>query len=107
MAVIEDYSPIYRGDTGSPLIPQFSYKDGSAVNLTGATITMKMEDSGGNVKTALGIWTIDDAINGLAHYNYASTDVDEVGMWTLFITVTIGGKPVHADERLLEIIQAP
>ena len=68
---------------------------------------MKMEDSGGNVKTASGIWTIDDTANGLAHYNYASTDVDEAGMWTLFITITIGGNPVHADERLLEILQAP
>jgi hypothetical protein len=107
MAVIEDYSPIYAGDTASPLVAQFSYKDGSAVNLTGATISMKMEDSAGNEKAASGTWTIDDVTGGNAHYNYANADVNEVGMWTLFITITIGGKPEHADERLLEIKHAP
>jgi hypothetical protein len=107
MAIINDFTPIWVGDTGAPFIPQFSHQDGSPVNLTGATISMKMEDSGGNVKTCSGVWIIDDAANGKAHYSYASTDVNTSGVWTLFIAITIGGKPLHCDEKLLEIRNAP
>jgi hypothetical protein len=107
MAIINDFTPIWVGDTGAPFISHFSHQDGSLVNLTGSTISMKMEDSGGNIKICLGTWTIDDAINGLAHYSYASTDVDTPGVWTLFITITTGGKPLHCDEKLLEIRKAP
>lgn len=103
----DDDSPVFVGDTGAPFAPQFLHKDGTPVNLTGATITMKLQqiisigtvaESVGVVKTAAGTWTIDDAMNGKAHYVYAAGDVDTPGTWNRYITITIGGLPLHADD---------
>lgn len=109
MAVIDDYSPIAQGDTGAPFAPQFSHADGSAVNLTGATITMKVQLSTdlSQVKACLGTWTIDNAAGGLAHYQYQAADVNTVGVWNMYITITIGGLPLHADVKQITILPAP
>lgn len=108
MAIVaDDYSPIYVGDIGSPFAPQILYKDGSPVDLTGATISMIMVDTEGNTKTAAGTWTIDVAVKGQAHYVYAASDVNTPGSWTLYITISIGGKTVHADTKQLEILPVP
>lgn len=117
MAIPDDFSPIYQGDTGAPLAPQFLHKDNSPFNLSGATISMKMQlvaspgaigETVGTIKTCSpSNWTIDDATNGKAHYQYQSTDVDTVGTWNLFITITIGGSPVHSDTKQLVILPAP
>jgi hypothetical protein len=105
--IIDDYSPIYVGDTGNPYAPTFRHKEDSPVDLTGATLALKMQDEGGNVKTCAGTWTIDDAQNGVAHYAWQSADVNSAGIWQLFVTITIGGKPVHADVKTLEIKAVP
>lgn len=108
MSITEDFSPVYVADYGAILAPQFTYADGTFVPLTGATISLKMQDIDyGTIKTCSGTWTIDDATNGKAHYQYQAPDLDTAGMWKLFVTITIGGKPVHADERLLQIKPAP
>lgn len=112
----DDYSPIYQGDQGTPFAPQFLHADGSPVSLSGATITMKMQltdaigpivDVVGTVITCAGTWTIDDATNGKAHYQYQSADVASPGVWNLYITITISGVPVHADTKQLVILPAP
>ena|SRR5580765_877627 len=95
----DDYSPIAQGDVGAPFSIQFLHKnDGTPVNLTGATITMKMQEAEGALKICTGSWVIDSAINGQAHYNYSAADVSTVGNWSLYITITIGGASVHADD---------
>jgi hypothetical protein len=106
---IDDYSPVYCGDLGSPFAIQFLHKDGTPVNLAYATISMKMEnqDSPLTVKTCSGTWTIDDAINGKAHYQWQTADVSTVGMWMLYVKITIGGLPVTADPKILEILPVP
>jgi hypothetical protein len=106
---MDDYSPIYAGDLGSPFSVQFLHKDETPVNLNGATISMKMQnqDNPLTVNTCSGTWTIDNAINGQAHYQWQAADVATVGMWMLFIKITIGGLAVHADSKLLEILPAP
>ena len=105
--IVEDYSPIFVGDTGALFSPSFQHKDGSAVNLAGATLSLKMQDTLGDLKTGVGTWTIDDPTNGLAHYNYAAADVSQAGTWTLYVTITIGGLPLHADPKTLIIQWAP
>lgn len=107
MAIIEDYSPIYTGDVAVPFAPVFQHKDGSVVNLVGATINMKMQDQDGNLKICSGTWTIDDAVNGKAHYQWQTADVNTAGNWNLYVTITIGTLPVHADVKPLEIKGAP
>src|SRR5690242_18771620 len=93
--IVDDFSPMYVGDTLVPFSPVFRHADGSAFNLNTATIAMKMQDLEGNLKTCHGLWLIDDAANGKAHYQWQSSDVDTAGTWNLYITVTIGGASVH------------
>lgn len=107
MTVIEDYSPIKVGDTGAIFAPVFQRKDGSYVNLTGATISAKAV-MGATVKTwNTASWVIDNAVGGLAHYPYQAADVNTAGAWMIYTVVTIGGLPIHADTKILEIDTAP
>jgi hypothetical protein len=103
--VIDDFSPIYQGDTEVVFAPIFTYKDGTPVSLSGATLSMKMQNiNTGAVQSCSGVWTIDDATNGKAHYQWQTADVATVGIWTLYITITIGGLSVHADTKTLVIL---
>lgn len=107
MTVVEDYSPVSLGDTGAPFAPIFQHKDGSPVDLTNAIISMIMVSEFGDVVHCVGPWTIDNAQAGQAHYQFQSADVAKDGMWSLFITITINGRPLHADTKLLQIVQVP
>ena len=104
---IDDFSPMYVGDTLVPFAPVFQYANGGFFNLTNATITMKMQDQDGNLKTCSGSWTIDDPVNGKAHYQWQSADVNTAGTWNLYITVTVTGATVHAGMKQLQILGAP
>jgi hypothetical protein len=101
----DDYSPIYVGDVGAPFNPVFEYADGTLVDLTGATITMKfLNENTAAIITTTGTWTIDtDPTTGKASYAYASNDVSVAGLYTIYITITKSGKPFHADTKQLEI----
>lgn len=100
----EDYSPIYVGDTGAVYSAVFVDAINDAIPLVGATLSTRMTNQYGTSKTWGGSWTIDDATNGLAHYNYQSGDVDTAGTWTVQTTITIGGKPQHTDTKQLVIL---
>jgi hypothetical protein len=109
---MDDYSPVYRGDSGAILSAQFLYKDGTPVNLSGATISMEMQGSNTDIvkvcsNTGAAAWTFDDAVNGRAHRRWQASDVDTVDIWRLFITITNSNGPVHADEKLLEVRYSP
>jgi hypothetical protein len=104
--VADDYSPIYVGDTLKTFAPVFISKTTkAAIDLTGLTITMRMLNTDdGTVKVCSGTWTIDDATNGKAHYQYQSGDVDTAGTWDMQMKLTDGsGKFVHGDIKVLEI----
>ena len=103
----DDFSPIYQHDTAAEFRPQFLHKDGSAMDLTGATITMIMQDSEGNVKAGAGTWTIDNTLTAQTHFDFDAADVDTAGNWTLFIAIAINGKTVHADTKQLQILPVP
>jgi len=105
----DDFSPVYFGDTLTPLTVQVVGPGGAPITLTGLTITMKMEflNDPNNVKEGSGSWVIDDAVNGKAHYNWAPADVDTIGIWVLFVKVTDGGgKFVHLDTKEFQILPA-
>ncbi len=100
---VEDYSPIYTGDTLAIFAPLFLDATNNTINLTGASLSTRMTN-GTTVKTwNPANWTIDDAPGGKAHYNYQAGDIDTAGEWTVQTTITIGGKPIHTDKRILEI----
>jgi hypothetical protein len=101
----DDFSPMVAGDTLTPLSVQFSYTDGTPINLTGATLSLVLE-SAGTRKVGAGTWTIDNAAAGQAHYTWQSTDINQAGIWLLQVAITIGGATLHCDVRTLEI-EAP
>jgi hypothetical protein len=105
--LVDDYSPIYVGDIGTPLSAAFTYKNGNAVDLTNITLSMKMVSEGGSVKTCSGTWTISDAVGGLAHYQWQTADVNTIGIWQVYITLTNSTGPFHADFKTLEVLPAP
>lgn len=99
----DDYSPLYTGDQLVPLSVQFSNKDGTAINLAGASFALVMESSTGTRKTGTGTWTINNATAGQASYAWSSADVSTAGTWTLQVSITIGGLTQHCDPKSLEI----
>lgn len=109
---IDDYSPIYIGDTLIPFATQFwQWSESSGqyepFNLTGLTISMKMQEANGEVQTCTANWIVDSAVNGKAHYPWNSADVATPGVWTLYITLTnTGGQAVHTDTKVLTILEA-
>jgi hypothetical protein len=111
--VADSFSPISCGDTGALFNPRFLYDNGDPIDLTGADITMIMQDDEGNPpKNAEGVFTKTDAINGLTSYAYDASDVAVSGIWTLYIKVVIGGRSVHPDDgrgfmKKLEIKPVP
>lgn len=109
--ITDDFSPMLAGDTSVFFAPVFKHKgDGSPVPLSDVTISMKMQNRQLGLTTICsGEWTIDDAVNGQAHYQWQTADVATPGLWTLFValTNTITGGFVHADSRSLLILEAP
>jgi hypothetical protein len=110
VAIVEDYSPIYTGDL-SIYAPQFLHKDQTPVDLSGCTITMKMElltdiSSGvavGTIKTCdvsgSNAFVINDATNGKAHRRWTTADTNTSGIWGLWETIIdASGNSVHADD---------
>lgn len=104
---IDDFSPITVGDTDSPFIVQFLNKyTNKPVPLSGAAISMRMQnaDNPEQVKDCTdSAWTIDDETNGIAHYDFQDSDVNEDGTWNMSMKITRNGKPVHADVKQLVI----
>ena len=107
--VVNDYSPVTVGDTAQPFAPVF-YTDKSSTpapfNLTGLTISMRMtfQNDPTIAHACTGTWTIDDAVNGKAHYQYQAADVATAGMWLMQVEFTNGlGQVLHSDVLPLEI----
>src|SRR5258708_2656235 len=77
---VDDYSPIFVGDTSNPFSIYVAHKNGF-MSILGTTITMKLFNTATNtIKTCTGPWTIDSRDNGKASYVYQSVDVDTVGV---------------------------
>lgn len=94
----DDYSPIIQGDTGNPFIIRVLHKNGYQ-DLTGATITMKMQNANDLtiIKTCVGPWVI--APDGKsASYGYQPNDVNTDGNWYMWIKIVINGGIVHPDD---------
>lgn len=110
---IDDYSPIYVGDTGNPFIIQVLHKNGYE-SLVGSTITMSMQnvDNPATIKPCSGNWTIDSSDNGKASYQYEASDVDTPGEWRMWVKIVKNGKTLHPDDgngnaKVLVILPLP
>jgi hypothetical protein len=75
------------GDRLVPLRFQLRDADGSAIDLTGATVTLKMvRDLDGVVKIPAGLCTIEDPPTaGQGFYQWSAPDVDTPGLFWVYI----------------------
>lgn len=97
---VDDFSPVFVGDIGNPLSIYVAHANGF-MSILSATITMKLFNVATNtLKTCSGTWVIDGSDNGKASYDYQSGDLDTVGNWQIWITITIGGEAIHLDDGL-------
>lgn len=100
---VDDYSPMYVGDLAPAFSAQFSNRDGTAMNLTGASFSLVMLDSNNTRQIGQGTWVIDSATGGQAHYNWASADTAVPGLWMIQVSITISGQTQHCDPKPLTI----
>lgn len=86
---------IVQGDYGYPLNFTLQDNDGAAINLTGCTVTIKVQKFGSDAVKFTGTLTIDSAAAGTCHYTVATTDFDEEGRYKAEIQIVY---PAAAEE---------
>jgi hypothetical protein len=97
---VDDYSPIYCGDTGNPFSIFVVHKNGFQ-SILDSTITMHMQDvdNPAMIKTCNGVWDIDPSDNGRATYTYQPSDVDTSGSWYMWVKIVLAnGGVIHPDD---------
>lgn len=66
-------------------------KDGSAQNLSGATLSGKIKAVDKTVTSITGLLAISDAVNGVFDWTYSAADVAASGDFTVQFKATYGG----------------
>lgn len=108
---IDDFSPIFVGDSLKPFAPQIWTKDATGnyvpQPLSGFTLTLSIIDSSYKLIDTI-IMTIDDATNGKAHCTIPSIDTSVPGTYMFFVKMTDGtGKFQRCDVKTLVVQYAP
>lgn len=72
-------------------------KNGTALDLTGATITAKIKNlSSGSTVASDGVFTITDAAAGKFRWAYSTTDVADAGDYSVQFEAAYGSAPTPA-----------
>lgn len=83
---------LIKDDEGFDLNFQLKNADGSNFDLTGNTgLTFKMALTNASVSKVSAAMVVDDATNGLAHYTFATGDLDCPGTYNQEVEVTFAG----------------
>lgn len=100
--------PWYTGQTLPAMEPTFEDDNGNAINLTGATITLKFRNQQTNQdQVGAGTWNILSATGGIAQYSWASADVATAGSYLIYVDVTYSGGKRTFDPVPFIISNAP
>jgi hypothetical protein len=87
---------VQGGKRPSPLIT-WSDNDGAAVDLTGATITARIQDANtGTARDADGVFTITNAAGGVFRWDLGTTDVGTAGTYKVQFVAVFGSAPTPA-----------
>ncbi len=103
---------VNKGDTGKPITATLT-NDGAAVDLTGATVALRMtRKATGTVKVDSAAVTVTSAAAGRVSYPWQAADVDTVGAYDARFVVTLpSGKvisfPTNDDERYFTVKVLP
>ncbi|MEM2906052.1 MAG: BppU family phage baseplate upper protein [Candidatus Bathyarchaeia archaeon] len=82
---------VKRGNYGFALTFNVKNSDGSAKNLTGYTVTLKVWASGSESCKFTGTCTVTDAANGICTYTVANGDFATVGQYLAELELTKTG----------------
>jgi hypothetical protein len=85
-----------QGATRPSQVITWTRADGTAEDLTGATITGTIKDSAGTVRAITGTLTVTTAASGVFTWAYSSADVATDGNYTVQFTAAFGGVPTPA-----------
>jgi len=80
-----------QGARNTGLQITWAQDDGTAQDLTGATLSGTVEDKDGNTEAISGTLTIVDAAGGIFTWAYAASDVDTVGRFLVQFKADYGG----------------
>lgn len=94
------------GDIGTSLLFTLEQADGTAWDLSGATVALVM--SGGNPFTKYTrTCTVDSAANGTCHYILTALDTVVAGAFKLEVTIDLGGTTKYTTVDHGELIILP
>jgi hypothetical protein len=86
--------------------PTLTKDDGTALNLTGATLTSVLHNVETGQDTAMiGAWVITNAALGQAQYTWASADVAIAGNYVIVVTATYAGGALPTDPTPFLLLQ--
>lgn len=71
----------------------WSDEDGTAVDLTGATITARIEDMSGTVRASDSTFTLTTPASGVFRWDYSTADVATAGVYVVQFTATYVAPP--------------
>ena len=101
-------SPMYTGQTLPYYQPSFDTNTGAVVPLTGATLSLKMVNlTTGAEIIGSGVWTIDNAAQGLAHYAWAAADTATAGNYAVYSIASFSGAMEYFQPEIISILPAP
>jgi hypothetical protein len=82
---------IYKGRIGHIVSLTLLEPAGTPISLTSATVTLVLKKVGSDVQSWSHACTVDDAANGLAHYDTVSGDFDTTGEFYSLVTIAYTG----------------
>lgn len=100
------FSPLYVGETHKPLSVTWLDDSNTALNLTGATLSVRFSGVGTSTSFAGGgSFSITSSVGGQFTYTFVSADVAAPGTWQLQFLATYGdGSKQYSDPLPLEVL---
>lgn len=85
---------IKQNDTSPSMSATLTDASNNAINLTGASVQLHMEDLGGTIKVDSAC-TITDATSGVVRYDWTASDTDTVGTYRVEFEVTYADSSIE------------
>lgn len=96
---------IKQGDTAPALQATLRYADGTAINLTGATVRFLMRPHDDATVAVNGAATVITAADGLVEYRWAAGDTDDVGIYQAEFEIAQGSTIVTVPNAGYIVVQ--
>jgi hypothetical protein len=99
------YSPLYVGETHKPLTVTWSDDSGNALNLTGATLSVRFVPNSGSAFAGTGTFSVTNAAAGQFTYTFSTSDVATAATYILqFKANYAAGNDQFSDPITIQIL---